>query len=72
MTTIKKEADSANIKKDQKKANFCIDFHGAAIIDPDGHETAITEEMIEKVCEELEDDHSMTPYLSKSSKQDQT
>lgn len=44
--------------------NFCIDFHGAALIDKNGHEVAITEEMIEHACEELIDDHSMTPYLN--------
>jgi len=70
MTPIKKETDSPNNQKDQETKNFCIDFHGAAIIDPDGNETAITDEMIEKVCEELGDDHSMTPYLTKSSTKD--
>ena len=67
MSTIKKESEPSLTPEDTKEANFCIDFHGAAIIDPDGKETAITEEMIEEACKELEDDHSMTPYLGKQS-----
>ena len=31
-----------------------LDFDGAAIINPDGSETPITDEMIEKACDELE------------------
>ncbi len=31
-----------------------LDFHGAAIINPDGSETPITDEMINKACDELE------------------
>lgn len=30
------------------------DFHGAAIIDSEGQEVPITEEMVKKACEELE------------------
>ncbi len=31
-----------------------LDFDGAAIINPDGSETPITNEMIEKACDDLE------------------
>jgi len=67
MSTINKATDSPANKKNEEEANFCIDFHGAAVIDQDGNEKAITEEMIEKACEELEDDHALTPYLTKQS-----
>jgi len=30
------------------------DFHGAAIIDNEGHETPITDEMVKNACENLE------------------
>jgi hypothetical protein len=30
------------------------DFHGAAIIDKDGKEVPITEEMVQRACSELE------------------
>ena len=32
-----------------------LDFDGAAIINPDGSETPITDEMIEKACDDLEE-----------------
>lgn len=31
-----------------------LDFEGAAIINPDGSETPITDEMIKKACDDLE------------------
>jgi|AZIJ01.1.fsa_nt_gi hypothetical protein len=31
-----------------------LDFEGAALINPDGSETPITDEMIEKACNDLE------------------
>ena len=31
-----------------------LDFDSASVINPDGSETAITDEMIEKACDELE------------------
>ena len=40
----------------------CIDFHGAAIVNDNGEEIAITEEMIEKACKQLENTYFMTPY----------
>jgi hypothetical protein len=54
---------SAIKKEKQINDNFCIDFHGAALIDEDGKEIAITEEMIEEACQKLQDDHGLTPYL---------
>jgi len=43
-------------KETQKKAREIgpLDFDGAAIINPDGSETPITDEMIEKACDDLE------------------
>ncbi len=32
-----------------------VDFHGAAIIDSEGHEVPITEEMVKKACDKLEE-----------------
>lgn len=32
-----------------------IDFHGATVIDEDGKETPITEEMVQRACSELEE-----------------
>jgi len=40
-------------KNNQEEAP--ADFHGAAIIDKDGHEIPITEEMVKDACEDLED-----------------
>lgn len=37
-----------------------VDFHGAAIIDAKGREIPITEEMIQKACEELDEAESDT------------
>ncbi len=31
-----------------------VDFHGAAIVNPDGSETPITEAMIKRACDEIE------------------
>lgn len=43
-------------KENQKKKREIgpLDFDGAAIINPDGSETPITDEMIEKACDDLE------------------
>ena len=41
-------ADKAKIDAD------AIDFHGAAIIDEDGHEIPITEDMIKDACKKLD------------------
>lgn len=41
-----------------------VDFHGAAIIDEDGHEIPITEEMIQKACAELEEGEGSEPDSS--------
>ena len=32
------------------------DFHGAAIIDEDGNEVPITEDMVKKACDKLEEE----------------
>ena len=43
-------------KDSQKKKREVgpLDFEGAAIINPDGSETPISDEMIEKACDDLE------------------
>jgi len=56
--------DSSN-KNNDKTKDHCIDFHGAAIINQDGQEIAITEDMVEDACNKLIEDESMTPYLVK-------
>jgi len=33
-----------------------VDFHGAAIIDENGKEVPITEDMVKDACEKMEDD----------------
>lgn len=38
-----------------------VDFHGAAIIDEDGHEIPITEEMIQQACAELDEGEDPDP-----------
>lgn len=46
-----------NSKSDSKTPEsdaFCIDFHGAAIIDENGNEIAITEDMVKQACLEIE------------------
>jgi len=50
MTTSSTENhDNSNQDKDP------ADYHGAAIIDSEGHEVPITEEMVKQACEELEE-----------------
>jgi len=43
-------------KENQKKEREIgpLDFDGASVINPDGSETAITDEMIDKACDALE------------------
>lgn len=48
MTTTK-EKNEQNMQEDST-----TDFHGAAIIDSEGHEIPITEEMVKQACEDLE------------------
>lgn len=42
-----------NLKKNNNVKE--IDFHGAAVIDPQGREIAITEEMIQEAFKKLEE-----------------
>lgn len=49
MTTASTEK---NEKNDQEECH--ADFHGAAIIDNEGHEVPITDEMVKDACENLE------------------
>lgn len=65
MSTIKKQVLNLSSKKNKQPNNYCIDFHGAAVIDQDGQEIAITEEMVAEACSQLMDDMPMTSYLSK-------
>ncbi len=47
---------TANEKKEQMtQDDSTADFHGAAIINSDGQEVPITEEMVKQACEELEE-----------------
>jgi len=48
MTTQKGNSEQ-NMQNDST-----VDFHGAAIIDNEGREVPITEEMVKQACEELE------------------
>ena len=66
MSALKKENNTSSSLQSSEEKNYCIDFHGAALIDQNGQEIAITEEMIEDACNELIDDHSMTPYLDEN------
>ena len=69
-TMVKNQTDNAadqtadTSKQDPalKNKNYCIDFHGAAIIDEKGNEIAITEDMILGACESLDDNWPITPY----------
>ena len=36
------------------KDKLCIDFHGAAIIDENGNEIPITENMVRQACEKID------------------
>lgn len=48
--------NSDNIQEPAEKnseKNYCTDFHGAAIIDQNGQEIAITDEMIAQAINEL-------------------
>ena len=36
------------------KDKLCIDFHGAAIIDENGREIPITENMVKQACEKID------------------
>ncbi len=48
------DKDSESDTKTPESGTFCIDFHGAAIIDENGNEIAITEEMVKQACQEIE------------------
>lgn len=52
-------------KNNDKVTDHCIDFHGAAIINQDGREVAITEDMVNEACNKLMNDDDMTPYREK-------
>ena len=61
---ITESTDAEVLKKhhSQHEKNFCIDFHGAAVIDEQGNEIAITEEMILAACQSLDDNGPISPY----------
>jgi len=47
---------SSTEKNDHKNQEESLaDYHGAAIIDREGREVPITEEMVKQACEELEE-----------------
>lgn len=47
-------------KDTSSETNQPPDFHGAAVIDEDGNEIPITEDMVQEAFEELEDEQSET------------
>ncbi len=47
-----------DINQEQDSSPAQPNFNGAAIIDENGNETPITEEMIKSACDELEDGKS--------------
>jgi hypothetical protein len=49
MTTASTETHPENNQEESHS-----DFHGAAIIDNQGHEVPITDEMVKNACEDLE------------------
>ena len=53
-----KRADTSGAGKSEadesRNEGILIDFHGAAIIDEDGHEIPITEDMIKDACKKLD------------------
>ncbi len=55
----------AGDKKDQEKEKPeeepAIDFHGAAILDENGEEIPITEDMIQEACEKLDKNWVLKP-----------
>lgn len=55
MTTASTETHKKN---DQEESPS--DFHGAAIIDNEGHEVPITDEMVKNACENLEKQREKT------------
>ncbi|MDX2506055.1 MAG: hypothetical protein QNL62_16480 [Gammaproteobacteria bacterium] len=64
MSNKKKGTSNPSGKNNKNAKNYCIDFHGAAIINQDGQEIAITEEMVENACNQLMEDETMTPYFA--------
>lgn len=48
--TEKKQPETPSSKTEA----LCIDFHGAAIIDDNGVEIPITEEMVKHACQQVE------------------
>ena len=60
MSSVKKEKLSPSDNKNENPMDHCIDFHGAAFINQDGEEIAITEEMVEKACDQLIKDKTNT------------
>ncbi len=52
---IQDEDSEWNLEQQVARLQQPVDFHGAAIIDADGNEICITEEMIRSACECLND-----------------
>ena len=49
-----------NKQKDTQSNETATDFHGAALIDDDGNETPITEDMVQEACTNIVDDSKST------------
>ncbi len=54
MGKTKKTDNRTPDTKAYKTDAICIDFHGAAIIDDNGKEIPITEEMVKQACQEID------------------
>lgn len=54
MTTQKGNSEQNMQNMQNMRNDSTVDFHGAAIIDNEGREVPITEEMVKQACEELE------------------
>lgn len=61
-STVPPENPFTQKKHREHERNFCIDFHGAAIIDENGNEIAITEEMVLDACQSLDNNWPITPF----------
>ena len=53
-----KENSALNSESNKAQAT---DFHGAALIDEDGNEIPITEDMVQDACHTLEEDEDSDP-----------
>lgn len=58
MTTKQQQQNQVQTQAKKKPEDTRADFHGAAIIDNEGHEVPITEKMVKQACDKLEDNRN--------------